>query len=554
MPAKRRLALLLSIPILLVVGVTAAWAIDTAGDDATVARNVTAGGFDLDGMERAEVEAVATQLTSRVDDTEVVLSTGDDLLETTAGELGAEVDGAELADRALEARRGGVVLLRPFRWLAGIFTTTDLDLPYRVDEGTATAEVERLAEDLPAPTEPSLEVRNGRIRAVPGADGQTLDPTQVVAALPDAFDGSAPHVVDVEPIPRPPVTELATMEAAASEANAALDRSITVRVEDQETGLTPEELRDWAAIDQEATPATWTLDSAAVNAALRPRFSDLGPPDDQPRFDVVDGTPVVVPGSGLHVCCAADSGARIAEALKAGAEEVTLDTAVEPSDAGVAELQALGIVEEVSTFTTNHACCENRVRNIQRFADLVRGSIIRPGERFSLNEAVGRRTAANGFLPAGAIIDGVLEPQVGGGVSQFATTFFNAAFFGGLDFVEYQAHSIYFSRYPRGREATISWPKPDLVVENTTPYGILVWPTYTSTSITVTFYSTRNVDVQDLGRSESKRDQCTRVTTTRQRTWADGRTETDTVFATYRPAEGLNCSGQPTNRAQEDAD
>ena len=56
-------------------------------------------------------------------------------------------------------------------------------------------------------------------------------------------------------------------------------------------------------------------------------------------------------------------------------------------------------------------------------------------------------------------------------MSQFATTLFNAAFFAGLDIREYQAHSEYFSRYPRGREATMGFPNPDLVIENTTPYG-----------------------------------------------------------------------------------
>src|SRR5690606_41819913 len=65
-----------------------------------------------------------------------------------------------------------------------------------------------------------------------------------------------------------------------------------------------------------------------------------------------------------------------------------------------------------------------------------------------------------------------LVPTVGGGVSQFATTLFNAAFFAGFDFLDYQSHSIYFSRYPYGREATISWPAPDLKIQNTTDYRL----------------------------------------------------------------------------------
>ena len=163
-----------------------------------------------------------------------------------------------------------------------------------------------------------------------------------------------------------------------------------------------------------------------------------------------------------------------------------------------------------------------------------------------LNGLVGERTQAKGFVPAGAIAQGVLEDQVGGGVSQFTTTIFNAAFFAGMELVEYQSHSLYFSRYPRGREATVSWPKPDFKFRNDTPYGILIWPSYNDTSISVTFYSTKNITVEDLGRRESAQGACTRVATTRQRTWPDGRTETDTVFALYRPSEGLDCNGNPT--------
>ena len=144
-------------------------------------------------------------------------------------------------------------------------------------------------------------------------------------------------------------------------------------------------------------------------------------------------------------------------------------------------------------------------------------------------------------MEGGVIQDGVFEASVGGGISQFATTLFNAAFFGGLDFDEYQSHSIYIPRYPYGREATLSFPKPDLVIKNTTPYGVLIWPTYTGSSITVTLYSTRYATGEQTGQSTSPAGACRRVTTERTRTYVDGHTEVDSVFATYRPAEGVDC-------------
>jgi vancomycin resistance protein YoaR len=130
-------------------------------------------------------------------------------------------------------------------------------------------------------------------------------------------------------------------------------------------------------------------------------------------------------------------------------------------------------------------------------------------------------------------------------VSQFATTIFNAAIFAGLDINEYRSHSLYFSRYPYGREATISNPAPDLVMTNTTAYPILIWTSYTDTSITVSMYSTKNVLVEEIDQRSSSRGACTHVETDRQRTFSDGRVVIDTFIADYRPADGIDCSGNP---------
>jgi vancomycin resistance protein YoaR len=197
----------------------------------------------------------------------------------------------------------------------------------------------------------------------------------------------------------------------------------------------------------------------------------------------------------------------------------------------------------VAEFTTFHACCENRVVNIQTIADKLTGKYLTPGETLSLNEFVGPRTRDKGYLPAGAIRGGHMTDEVGGGVSQFVTTMFNAAFFGGLDLDEYQSHSVYFSRYPFGREATLSVPGPDLVVTNNTAYPVLIWPTYTPTSITVTLYSTANVEVEELDQRVSFRNQCRHSEIDRQRSFSDGRVVVDTVVANYRPGDGLDCSG-----------
>jgi len=128
-------------------------------------------------------------------------------------------------------------------------------------------------------------------------------------------------------------------------------------------------------------------------------------------------------------------------------------------------------------------------------------------------------------------------------VSQFATTAFNAAFFAGLEIPEYQFHTIYISRYPFGREATLAFPHPDLKIRNTSPYGVLVWTSYSATDITVTLYSTKWVDAKQSAQFTSTVGAgCTAVTTQRTRTFvADGHTAVDKFSGTYVPGEGAHC-------------
>ena len=132
------------------------------------------------------------------------------------------------------------------------------------------------------------------------------------------------------------------------------------------------------------------------------------------------------------------------------------------------------IREQVSTFTTYFPYAEYRNVNIGRAAEIIDGTLLKPGETFSLNDTVGERTEANGFTKGYVISDGILIQDLGGGVSQMATTTFNAMFFAGLEDVEHKPHSFYIDRYPVGREATVAWGAVDLRFRNDTPYGVLI--------------------------------------------------------------------------------
>ncbi len=544
--------------------VTAAWGIDSSRTDGEVVRGTRLGGTDIGGLSRDELNTVFDDLDTGLGEASLTAQIDEVTVDTNPATLGAAVDRERQADAALAARRGGNPVLRPFHWLTSFVTTDDLAPIYEVDpEMAASGAQDVLTAALDQPVDPGVVVEQGELRLSEGKAGVRVDPAEVAEVLPAALAGPGPYEITLQSVAAEPRYTNDQVQAVVDEAGTATSEPIEIRVLDKKAELVPATMRSWIRLDSSGDEPAWTIDSEAALADLKPLFPSLGSEDERAHFNIVDNVPVIIPASSTIICCTTESVDGIGDVMRQAPLGGVADNKnpdperrvaeLEPesvgADEGVTELEGLGIVEEVSTFTTKHPCCQNRVTNIHRMADLVRGVVIRPGEDFSINGHVGERTIAKGFVADHAIVDGVLKDQVGGGVSQFATTFFNASFFAGLDFNEYQSHSLYISRYPKGREATVSWKKPDLSVKNTTPYGILVWTSYTDTSLTVTFYSTKNVEVTAGDLQSNGQGECTRYTTPRTRVYPDGTKKEDSVFATYRPAEGVGCDGKPTKGA-----
>jgi vancomycin resistance protein YoaR len=543
-------ASIFGLAVLIVLG----WAVDSTVHRDSVARGVSAGGISLSGFTEDEVRFAAEELTRSLASSRFTLNVDGIAVATNPVELGAEVDPDALAAAALDARRGGFVPFRPFRWVGTLFSEVELDLEYRSDEARVAGAVDDVTFNLlEPPIEPRMRWGVNEVVFVPGSPGKTISTSELSQALPTTLAAGEPYSLAVNSFDVSPVTDPAALVSTTEEINEALRWPMQVQVADSVVELSPKQLARWINLIHSPEPG-WEVDERRAIAELEPLFTALGAPDQQPQFVVVMDRPLIAPARETLRCCGPGTGDALRTGLlgdRAPSETppnpVLLNTRTTTGQVGMDELRKLGVVEQVSTFTTNHPCCRNRVENIHLFADTIKGTVILPGQEMSLNETVGMRTPEGGYLPDGAISKGVLEPQVGGGVSQVASTFFSTAFFAGLDFEEYQSHSLYFSRYERGREATISWPKPDLRVANFTDYAVLVWTSYTSTSVSVSMYSTDYIDVQEIGRQESAIGECTKVTTTRERTYPNDVVVSDTVFAVYRPGEGLDCNGDPTN-------
>lgn len=540
-----------ALPVLFVALTTLAWAVDSAMNSGNVARNVSVVGTELGGLDRDELDARMTDIAAGYADTPVIITTADGRIETTAGVVGLELDPEATADRVMETGRG-FLLARPFSWLGGLFGERTAEAAVRLGQGEPETLAALVNAEQPEPVEPTVIIEDGEAVAVPGESAEAFDLDSIRDEVLEAARlGDSPIVVEASPVETLPVRSDDVAQAFADEINAATADGIEAVAGAETDTIEVATLRSWIQITDDGQLA-YTLDNAAVMADLVERFPGIsGNEGDDPVIVVDDEGNPRIEGRDAKACCADDSTDRVLAALLVGDPSVELGLVDATADQDEL-LQRLGIVEVIGEATTPHNCCESRVVNIQRFADLIRGTIIAPGETLSLNDAVGRRTIEKGFVESGVIYSGEITTDVGGGISQFATTIFQASFYGGLDIDEYQAHTLEFGRYQdfagrRGIESTISFPVPDVKLTNNTPYPVLIWPTYTDTSLTVSLYSTKWVEADVANQDIYASGQCTVIDTERIRTYPDGTTETDLFRARYQPADGIGCDGKPTN-------
>jgi hypothetical protein len=525
------------------------WSQHVSNDGVVVANNVSYAGEPMEGADPASVESAVADRSSEILDRQVMIDYGQGELAIPLGTIGFSYDQPATAAAVLAARHEGSVWRQFSSWAIGGVATDEVEEQWAFDPERAREALDDHPGLTPVVvTEPNVAPDGGgRLVLIPGVIGTEANIDALVEQLGE-IDLIAPPerlVIDVEEI-QPTVSDESAQETV-DRLNSLTGEGVDISVDGKTATLSPAVVQSHLRFDVGDGEIGVAFDTDALHATLENTI--VGPVGTfvEPTFSVTeDVASVVTPGESPPVCCEAGVGDWLGQQILAGSTGpfgLQSRPTVDPALAAWADGSL--IVEKVSEFTTPHNCCETRVQNIQRIADIVRGVYLVPGETISLNEYVGPRTVENGFFAAGAIRQGHLVDEVGGGVSQFATTIFNAAYFAGMDFVEYRSHSLYFSRYPYGREATISSPAPDLVMTNTTDYPILIWTSYTDESITVSMYSTKHIAIAEVDQRSSSRGACTHVETDRQRTYPDGRVVVDTFLADYRPAEGIDCSGNP---------
>lgn len=142
-----------------------------------------------------------------------------------------------------------------------------------------------------------------------------------------------------------------------------------------------------------------------------------------------------------------------------------------------------------TTFSTRNV---NRSTNIRLATQKINGTVIMPGETFSYNQVVGKRTAAAGFKSAAVYAGGEVTTGIGGGICQVSSTLYNSVLLANLEIVERYNHGFNPGYVPAGRDATVSWGGPDFKFKNSRNYPVKIVANVSGGTISIEIFGLKS--------------------------------------------------------------
>lgn len=489
MPAAARYTVIAGAVAIVVVAAAYVWLVLSTGT--TVHPGTTVSGIAIGGMTREEAIETLQRRVGADARKHFTLVAGEEQFRVSPKELGIRLRLPATVDQAIGRS------WNPATALQNRLGTTELTPLVAIDDAVLDQEVARLSQTIDTPpVEPTLSVSGGKPTLTPGVPGVTLDQQATRELIVDSL--LDPRQVLTLPLRTvsPDVTEEAAQRARAL-AKTAIAEQVTVQAGGVTATIPSTAIVKALSFVRDGGELIPQLDGAVLHESIADQLSEVETPGRDATFQITKGVPVVVPslvGRGIED---EELATAVAGVLGASGEarNVTVSFGVREPELTTDEAKALGVTEKLSTFTQNFPYAAYRVQNIGQAAEYINGTLLMPGEVFSMNEVIKERTPENGYT-RGIVIGpgGVFEEQQGGGVSASATAVWTAAFFAGMEQVSTRAHSIYISRYQPGLEATVAWGLFDMQFRNNTANAVFITTKMTNTSLRVTFWGTREYD------------------------------------------------------------
>lgn len=500
-PKKRHIGRIVGISLGTLVVFTGAlygvgWAL--AGD--RVPNGTSVQGVDLTGLSPAEAVAKLKAELGPKETAPITLAAGGKQAQLQPEQAGLIAD-----FEATVAKAGGRTWNPVDIWRA-LFNGGPVELVVREDSAALKSALAGVADTFAAEAKSASVAYNGtEVVRTEAVDASKLDVDATATVVKQAWSALQTTVEATLIKTAPPITTAQADEVVANYAKPAVSGPIEAVTEKGTLSFTPQMIAAATTFDASSGKLVAATSADKLLESIKPSLDALKlPAAKNASIGFADGKPTVVPSTdGLSLDAATITKDILPLVTKTTDRKANVAFVKAAASFTTADAEKLGVKEVTGEFTTYFPDTAYRNNNLPKAAAALNGTLIKPGETFSFNKVVGQRTAERGYMAGGAIGPGnVMITQLGGGVSQVATTTYNAFFFSGIKHVAHQPHTLYFSRYPAGRESTIDWGHIDVQFYNDSPYGVYIqgWGTPGSGSksgqVTIRIWSTKEYDVK----------------------------------------------------------
>ncbi len=460
------------------------------GSASDVPANTTVLGVQIGGMSRAEAVQTLEQQVGPQAQAPIAISAFDTSEEIYPSQSGLAFDPIATVDEAVGR------IYNPVGMVMRLFGPQVVAPVVVIDEPQLEERLASFAEFVAAPSsEPTIHYEDDLTPVLtPPEQGRDID---LPAATDEVANAYLREVTDVhlpEIIVEPDVGAQAADEFLYGPATTAVSGPVEIRVQDVYVGIDASFIAASTYYEVQDGELTPVINGALLHEATADQLETVETPGNNATFAIDENnTPYVVPSQVGEGVSDEDLAAAVAEAMfQTEGREATAIVTVRDPIINTAEAEKLGVVEEISSFTQEVSYAEYLAHNLALASEYINGTLLLPGEVFSMNEKTENHDPKNGYME-GYVIGpgGIFRKELGGGLSAATTTVWSAAFFAGMEPVNVQAHSIYISRYTPGLEATVAWGGFDMKFRNNTEYGVFITAESDETSMTVRMYSTK---------------------------------------------------------------
>ncbi len=385
----------------------------SAGYEGVYPRVETAG-IDMGGLSREDVKKrLDIEFENIGADRKVTFVCDANSKEILLADLGARLNSEKMAEDVYATGREGGFFDRGIAMIGAMFKKTEVPICARVDTNALEELIGEVAGDFEIPmTETTYEVEGNNLTLIKGNPGKMVDREKILELMADAL------------------------------VNPEIDK-IELKVEDAE------------------------LEKVDLDAL----YKELTQPVKDAEYALKDGEVVVIPHKGGITV----EKSELKNALKSNEKRYTITVKAQQPKHTAKELEEMLFRDVMASYSSDFSTSSaSRASNVNLTANRINGYILMPGDVFSYDKTVGRRTAANGYKEAGVYIGNKVESGIGGGICQTSSTLYCAALYANLEIVQRTSHSLPVAYVPAGMDATIAEGYIDLKIKNNTEYPVKI--------------------------------------------------------------------------------